>query len=520
MAHDPRRRPAWLGWSTAVVVAAVLAACTSGTARHTTSPRLEPTASIATPPPIQHLVVIYPENESFDHYFGTYPHAANPSYEPQFHAAAGTPSVNGLTTALLTHNPNGFNPHRFHRTQLLPCDNGHSYATEQLAFDHGRMDRFVATAGPRSPGCDPTTIMDYYDGNTVTALWNYAQRFAMSDNSHDATYGPTMPGHMNLVAGTAHGMVVTGGASTAVRNGTLIGNGSSLYDQCTTAPGPRMYMTGRNVGDLLDAGGVSWGWFSGGFAATSRLADGTPVCGARHTNLTGKSWLDYIAGAGTEPFQFWASTANPAHTAPASVAEIGHAGPANHQYDLTDFWAAGAAGSLPAVSFVKPPVWANGHPGNSDPLDEQRFLVDTINRIEQLPSWSSTAIVIAYDDSDGWYDHQFTSPTNGSRDAADALSHPGVCGTGVGLAGLMDRCGPGPRQPFLVISPFAKRNAVDHTLTTQVSITRFIEDNWLHGARIGGGSLDATAGSLAGFFDFTHPDYTPLILNDSTGEPI
>ena len=173
------------------------------------------------------------------------------------------------------------------------------------------------------------------------------------------------------------------------------------------------------------------------------------------------------------------------------------------------------------MSFIKPAAYQDGHAGISDPLDEQRFLVNSINRIQRLPTWSSTAIVIAYDDSDGWYDHQMTQPLNSSNDPArDVLSGPGRCGRGVGLAGYLDRCGPGPRQPFLVISPFAKRNAIDHNLTTQVSITRFIEDNWLRSQRLGDGSFDATAGSISGLFDFLHPHNQRLILDPDTGQPV
>ncbi len=471
--------------------------------------------------PIKHLVVIYPENQSFDHYFGTYPNAANPPGEPAFYPAAGTPAVNGLTAGLLTHNPNGVNPRRLDRSEPFTCDNGHSYTAEQRAFHGGLMDRFVTTVGRGAPGCAPSSVMNYYDGNTVTALWNYAQRFAMSDNSYDATFGPTLLGHLNLVAGQTHGVVVSAATSTpAVRRGTVIDNASARYEDCTKPGVARLTMTGRNVGDLLSAGGITWGYFSEGFRPTARRANGTAVCGATHRNLSGRVEPDYIAGGGTEPFQFWASTSNRRHRSPKSVAEIGHAGPANHQYDLSDFWRAAAARRLPAVSFLKPAVYDNGHPATSDPLDEQAFLVSTINRIQQLPTWSSTAIVIAYDDSDGWYDHQMVVPRNASRDPAyDALSGPGSCGHGAPLAGYYDRCGPGARQPFLVLSPYARRNAVDHTETTQVSITRFIEDNWLHGTRIGRGSFDASAGSLAGLFDYAHPDNEPLMLAPVTGSP-
>ena len=155
--------------------------------------------NVKTATPIKHLVVIFQENVSFDHYFGTYPYAQNPAGEPKFTAKAKTPSVNGLSQNLLTHNPNLANPTRLDRSQALTCDQDHGYTAEQQAFDHGLMDKFVQyTSGG---GCtDPSVVMDYYDGNTVTGLWNYAQHFALSDNSYGTTFGPSTPGALKLVS--------------------------------------------------------------------------------------------------------------------------------------------------------------------------------------------------------------------------------------------------------------------------------------------------------------------------------
>ena len=139
-------------------------------------------------------------------------------------------------------------------------------------------------------------------------------------------------------------------------------------------------------------------------------------------------------------------------------------------------------------------------------------------------------MIIAYDDSDGWYDHQMGPIVNQSQTAADNLAAPGSCGTGgsattlpgISAANAQGRCGYGPRQPFLVISPYAKRNFVDHTTTDQASIIRFVEDNWLGGERIGGGSFDAIAGTINNMFDFddhARGDGT-LFLNPTTGEKV
>src|SRR5262249_23811560 len=208
-----------------------------------------------------------------------------------------------------------------------------------------------------------------------------------------------------------------------------------------------------------------------------------------------------------QPFQYYASTRNPTHARPSSIAAIGHTNvpntqtldPANHQYDTDDFFAALAAGNLPSVTFLKAPAFQDGHAGYSNPIDEQHFIVKTINALQQSKFWAETAIVIAYDDSDGWYDHQMPPIVNSSfNPSLDVLNAPGVCNLGLqqgrptrttplnGGFGqpASGRCGYGTRQPLLVISPFAKRNHIDHTLTDQTSILKFIEDNWLAGDRI------------------------------------
>ena len=192
--------------------------------------------SAATATPIKHLVVMFQENVSFDHYFGTYPNATNPAGEPRFTAAHGTPSVNGLTGDLLDHNPNTANPQRLDRSEPLTCDQGHGYKQEQQAFDGGLMDKFVQFTDVES--CNPPDIgkpglvMDYYDGNTVTGLWNYAQHFAMSDNSYDTMFGPSTPGALNLISGQTHGFAQTSSAVTA--NGGVIGDPQPTGDKCDT----------------------------------------------------------------------------------------------------------------------------------------------------------------------------------------------------------------------------------------------------------------------------------------------
>jgi phospholipase C len=470
-------------------------------------------ADSATSTPIKHVVVIFDENESFDHYFGTYPNAQNLAGENAFTAKPGTPSVNGLTPTLLTANPNSHQPIRLTPAQAVTCSQGHAYGAEQKAFDGGLMDKFPEnTAGTGAQCNGQSMVMDYYDGNTVTGLWNLAQNFALNDNSYSTNFGPSTVGAINLISGQTHGTTST---ASGVEQGTIIGDPdpSTADDDCGSGA---TVMTGKNVGDLLNAKGVSWGWFEGGFAPTTTVA-GKAVCGSTHANISGtQQYSDYSPHH--EPFEYYASTANQHHTAPASVAEIGHSGPANHQYDLTAFDQVLSSNRLPAVSYLKPAQFEDAHPGNSDPIDEQRFIARYIDALEDSPEWSSTAVIIAYDDSDGWYDHQQSPLISPSAAPSDALDGTGKCGTVSDPTAYPDRCGFGPRQPLLVISPYARQNDVDHTLTDQSSVLKFIEDNWSLG-RIGDQSADAAAGSLMSMFDFNAGPVAPKIyLDPTTGE--
>jgi phospholipase C len=370
---------------------------------------------------------------------------------------------------------------------------------------------YTGVAGP-PPSAPPQQVltnaltMGYYDGNTVTAMWNYAQNYAMSDNSYDTTFGPSTPGALNLVSGQ------TNGVAQVMGNPPVIADGHGGFSDYGDA-------------DPI-AAGVTWGFFEGGFDLTIVNPDNSTGCKRSHTsNVTNVKKADYIPHH--QPFQYYTSTANFQHTRPTSVQMIGHQGDAgNHQYDTHDFFDALNAGNFPAVSFLKAPGYQDGHAGYSDPLDEQTFIVDTINFLMQRPDWKSTAVVIAYDDSDGWYDHQLGQIVNSSQSSIDALTGPGQCGagapilSGISAPSAQGRCGYGPRQPLLVISPYTRANYVDHTMTDLSSIIRFVEDNWLNGQRVGQGSFDTIANPITSLFSFVLPSTCnrTLILDDNTGE--
>ena len=566
-----------LGLGVAVAQAANRGATHGNTARHGTYAYYGSTST-----PIKHLVVIFQENVSFDHYFGTYPHAANTDGNT-FHPAAETPTVNGLSKWLRTRNPNNYNgaranPMRLRYDEAATCDQGHGYTAEQSAFDHGLLDQFVQFTG--APHANPTlqaclaaegnpatdtrpnnyAVMDYYDGNTVTGLWNYAQRFAMSDNSWSDTFGPSTPGAFNVTTGNTYGAIcgppsstynappctaptvtpgtqvtTTPGSPQAQGPGTNYSDSDPYYDVCSSTQDGRtavsdIQMGGTNVGDLLTHADVTWGWFQGGFASPNyhpgnpSSDDLSAVCTGQHPNILGQQSKDY--NPHHEPFQYFQSTSNPLHQPPSSISSIGRQDQANHQYDLKDFWAAADHGNMPAVSYLKAADYQDGHAAYSDPIDEQHFLVNTINHLEQLPTWKSTAVVIAYDDSDGWYDHQMGPILTQSQTTLDTLWGANSCGNNPNQVPTNDagtpeqaRCGLGMRQPLLVISPFSRSNFVDNHLTSQASVVKFVEDNWLGRQRIGNGSNDAVAGRLNYMFSFYRgPSNDRLFLNPDTGQ--
>jgi len=639
----------------ALAIAAVCAVVLGGSAsgkRDTLASSAQPTKT-----PIKHVVVIFQENVSFDHYFGTYPQATNTDGAP-FVGLPKTPAVNGLPPAtassipaslqhltnFISTNTNTSRPSRLDSSATglawnepgqLTCDQDHNYSDEQKSMDKGGMDQFVQAVGtatgttPFGTPCVGSVVMDYYDGNTVTGLWNYAQRFAMSDNSFNSTFGPSAPGAINLASGdtgrvdTTHmaGSVTT--ATSAAPNADITPDGAGgfsltsdaqpYWDDCSTRDA--VALNGQNVGDLLNQYGLTWGWFQGGFKPSETYQAGLAAIGAAGqptstfipdqfanagfqnavAHSSNQALCDAVHPVGValggtgqwgykddyiahhEPFQFYATTANPHHlglntdaggsdmlSGPNSLSTVGNdtqtftggygVGPQfdtpNHKYDSSDFDQLVAAinagklpaSALPAVTFLKAPGYQDGHAAYSEPADEQAFVVREVNSLMQSPDWSSTAVFINYDDSDGWYDHVYSGITNPSLTGADNLSNTvtgsisaatptsGQCGpspqTDAPLSGEQGRCGFGPRLPMMVISPCAKPNYIDHNLSDQSSIINFIEYNWSLPTISGSfdqrlAAVDKTENvpfDLAGMFDFDHCTNPAVMLDPTTGE--
>ena len=198
-----------------------------------------------------------------------------------------------LVGALLTNNPNLANPQLLNRAQAATCDQDHGYTYEQKCLrprpdgpvraEHGRWPHPGAVPGgrgqprPRHGTAPNNAVMDYYDGNTVTGLWNYAQNFAMSDNSYGTTFGPSSPGAINVTSGTPMGPSAARPAPStrprpapcrpAAPPATPGQSRARVPAPCTATPTPTttparpprtarppqdIQMGGQNVGDLLN----------------------------------------------------------------------------------------------------------------------------------------------------------------------------------------------------------------------------------------------------------------------------
>ena len=298
----------------------------------------------------------------------------------------------------------------------------------------------------------PGLVMDYYDGNTAHRAVELRaelrdERQQLRHRLRAVHAGRAQP-HLRHRPAAATRSTPTNANVTVPDPGTV----SDAEQQAGSAPStatstpptmtapttatPRRVPSGSppvGTSATCSTPGTSPG---AGSRAGSRRPRPTPPdsrCAAPPTkNIGGATVTDYSPHH--EPFQYYKSTANPKHLPPSSEAAIGHTDQANHQYDLSEFYPTLSAGNMPAVSFLKAPAYQDGHAGYSNPIDEQTFLVNAINQIEKSKDWKSTAIVVTYDDSDGWYDHQVLPIVNGSNTAADTP----FCSSKPTIAGQLD----------------------------------------------------------------------------------
>ena len=490
---------------------------------------------------------------------------------------------------------------RLDRSDPMTCDQDHGYTAEQLrsrprrrgplpAEHRQQRDARPVPGGLRCSTARPEpvpagassndAVMDYYDGNTVTGLWNYAQHFAMSDNAFGTTYGPSTPGALNVTSAQTYGAICGPTSATindstcaappgynatnvlastlttspsasdptvarcdqpAAGAGTTYSDADPYFDLCSYAAGSGRRRREDPARDARDGRqqhrrgahdrGTHLGLVRGRLRRRLRARHtATPpttaqICSESHKNVGGSSVVDYIPHH--DPFQYYASTANPMHLPPTSVAMIGHNDQANHQYDIADFWAAADSGNLPAVSYLKAPAYQDGHAGYSDPLDEQTWLADTINHLETLPTWSSTAVV----DHLGRLRRLVRPRARPGRERLADVPRRAHRHRSLRLASIVSKtsagtpeqgkCGVGPRLPFLVISPYARAELRRQHLDRSELGGALHRDNWNLPA-LGNGAADSEPPARSTVDVRLLRTHRPraLFLDPATGEPV
>lgn len=373
--------------------------------------------------PIKHIIVLFQENRSFDHYFGAYP-----TGNGTFQFAGNTPKVNGLPAnvhlKLSSHEEVSPHPTTYTHTLDVP----HTYASMIAAYNGGRMDGYAEEGGRMA--------MVYYDERSpVVEYWKLAQRYTLCDNYFQPIFGPSTPAAFYLIAG--HSITDTGEA-----DGHEILNDIDPYypPWGIGADGSRRTVSQNfpTVADLLDDKGVSWGWYQEGYRA-----------GEEETSRTYE--------AHHNPFQYM---------------KRWHKSSGLHGMD--EFFDQLQKDTLPSVVFLKGSEDHDEHPGKSDLKVAIPWVADLVKRVEASPAWKDSVLILTWDESGGWYDHVPPPQTSGDKPKTTNVSKNYRGET------IVDGkpCGNGPRVPCLIISPFAKKNYVCHQVANHVSILQFIEYNF------------------------------------------
>ena len=407
--------------------------------------------SAVTATPIKHVIIVMEENHSFDNFFGTFPGADGiPSG-----ACAPDPATGGCDAPF--HNPAGY-------THDLP----HGYRDTITDVDHGRMDGFVK---PEQATCRCATheSMGYYDANDIPALWRYAENYTLEDKLFEPSNSWSFPSHLFMVSDWSAVCTSTTDPSTCTKD-------ASPRDKLHGRTYPANGLPWTDLTWLLHAGGVSWGYY----VASGTEPDCTPTgCNAGQDRGTPSYW---------NPLPWF-----------EDVQQDGELG---NIRDVNSFYASAAAGTLPAVSWVVPNHRNSDHPnagdGSTPNFASSPYIVHLINSVESGPDWNSSAILLAWDDWGGEYDHVMP-PT-------------------------VDPLGYGLRVPGILISPYAKKGYVDDQVMSFDGFNKFIEDNFLGGARLDpstDGRPDPRAtvresvsilGDLTNDFDFSNPPAAPILL--------
>lgn len=420
--------------------------------------------------PINHIVVIYLENHSFDNLYGALPGVngiANAGERAKQVDKNGVPFATlpqPINTSVRPATPDARFPGNlpnqpFNIDEFVPLnqktgDLVHRFYQEQLQIDGGKMDKFAAWSDAAG------LTMGYYETSRLP-LYKYAKEYTLADNFFHGAFGGSYLNHIWLICACAPTfpnapadmIAQVDGKGVMVKDGAVTPDGYSINTSFTVyAPHPATVaadhlvppQTKATIGDRLNEKGISWAWYSGG-------------------------WNDALAGRPNSLFQF--------HHQPFAYFQNygdGTSGRAQHLKDELEFYHAIQTNTLPAVSFVKPLGAENEHPGYADTASGEMHVAQLIDLLQKSPAWKDMAIIVTYDENGGFWDH--VAPPK------------------------MDQWGPGSRVPALIISPYAKKGYVDHTVMDTTSILAFVENRYGLAPL---GDREKQTGNMLSAFDFS-----------------
>jgi len=424
---------------------------------------------------IKHVIVIMQENRSFDSYFGTYP------------GADGIPTKNGQFTVCL---PDPGHPcaRPFHDPVFRNAGAAHGLSAVAPSIDGGRMDGFQKMARQSYRGCGqvndplcaasgPTDVMGYHDAREIPNYWTYANDFVLNDHLFEPVKSWSLPAHLYMVSAWS-ARCKTREPSSCKNNigGPYRPAKAEQFVRKAIATGTAPVAAAwTDITYLLHKDNVSWGYY---------VENGTePDCEDDQLTCSSKAQSYKTPG-------IW----NPLPL----FADVQQDGQLGNVQPTQNFFRAAAAGTLPAVSWITPSGLNSEHPP-ADIREGQAWVTNIINGVMRGPDWSSTAIFLSWDDWGGFYDH---------------VVPPTVDGNGYGL-----------RVPGLVISPYAKKGYIDHQTLSHDAYLKFIEDDFLGGARLDpktDGRPDPRPtvretvpqlGDLVNDFNFNQQSRPPVILS-------
>jgi phospholipase C len=440
---------------------AVVIAALAGCGHHTP---LAPDGGNGISSPIEHVVLIVQENHTFDAYFGLYCQAPAGSSP----ACTSGPACCEAAPAL---DPGGAAPIVLDDTSNFGTDRDHEQVCEVQQIDGGKMDHYVtgatgaATCLDSGPSCASANNWALAGSATVGAYWALAQQGALADRYFQPTVGGSSSNDMFFAAATYE---FTDNAAVPI----AIGASTGCVDALCESGSATTYQGRMTIGDLLLAAGKTFTVYADGYAQAVAAA---PGCEGVPSDCPYSEITHPIAAQACKydpsdiPFLYYAQFANGAT-----------------MKDYTALASDVAAGSLPSFAFVKAREFRNEHPNVSTISDGVAFVTQTVDLIAQSPLASSTLVLVTWDEGGGFFDHVAPPPVGPD-------GHPN-----------------GTRVPMLALGPFARTNAISHTVMEHSSVVKFLEYNFL-GATGQLGTRDATVNNIGSLLDpvatgFTIPD--------------